>query len=772
MGTSVIAEGEVSLNNVKFPLAKTNLKETGRVMMSLRPRFPGKQQIGDDSYANEQDVSNWIMNDWSHGIGIEKLDIGNPAHFKRSNWSSCDGEHRGFLSLPPLVVTTQTLPTLPTIVDGELDVWTGTADLTNWPKSGSGSLTQEATTKKSGNYSARMIVSNGQSIVFTQNLTGFVTAHRGKPITISAWVDGAPATGDAHCHIQLIDDDGTTETLATLDSTWRQVKVTRTVGANATYLAMRALLSSASSGTATVYVDLFEIAAHGPTMGPCCNYNLATYFAWGACLIKLDSTGALTLEGIFPNTITALISSIGSCLYVFLGDTDQYWYINTSGTFTQTTSAGGLLANFGIEWGTDKLFKIDTTGQMAYSLAPNSATPSWTNNGKIELPSNYVKNLCIGATANGVEIIYASTRVGLYAHDYTNVRWLATNCTYADSANNGLGLARWEKWLYVSAGWRVLRYSAEAGIVQDAGLDQDDGIAGWVASTTYISDLLPSFNHLYAFTHGVSTHYVFRLYNDGWHIIYCGVNLVGTTAESHKGITSSVYANRIWFDASGTLKWLALYDTLARPGKISGFTYDFGGSGYAPGRLVTPKFDAGNYGAAKLALNVSLTCSGMSNSETIAVYYQTTFVDSLAEGQWTLLGTVTANGLTTFTFGTSAVGITFRAIRFMFMLVRSNTTTLSPCLEEMVLSYQKGLDLNWAYSFRLDCSQPYAGNTEMALESALKTAADSQVLVPFAFKDSNKESTTPHYVKVVSCAGSRETGQAYQGYYDVTVVEP
>jgi FlaG/FlaF family flagellin (archaellin) len=83
----------------------------------------------------------------------------------------------------------------------------------------------------------------------------------------------------------------------------------------------------------------------------------------------------------------------------------------------------------------------------------------------------------------------------------------------------------------------------------------------------------------------------------------------------------------------------------------------------------TPWVNAGQSEVDKLALKVKVEVQDASSSETVKVEYATDYSES-----YTTMGTITSDGITTYTFGSSA-GTTFRAIKFKLTLSRASGST-------------------------------------------------------------------------------------------------
>ena len=92
--------------------------------------------------------------DLRSGFGLEFFESKDPKRYYTAK--NVDARYKGQTIAGPLA-TAVTLPTLYSLTDVELEVWTGNA-LDNWTKSGgTGTLTKESTIKTQGSFSAKIV---------------------------------------------------------------------------------------------------------------------------------------------------------------------------------------------------------------------------------------------------------------------------------------------------------------------------------------------------------------------------------------------------------------------------------------------------------------------------------------------------------------------------------------------------------------------------------------------------------------------------------------
>ncbi|MDD5533820.1 MAG: hypothetical protein PHC52_13585, partial [Syntrophales bacterium] len=215
-----------------------------------------------------------------------------------------------------------------------------------------------------------------------------------------------------------------------------------------------------------------------------CDFNWALYLADGAVLKKLNATGdGFTTVTTCAATITGMFTAqYSGTNYLFLCCNGTYFYlVTTAEAVTLINNDGFGLACSpyrGIGWNS-KTFFISSVG-VIYELTamdPSPGTTSATLTAKGAIADSLAPTgLEILPDAAGTPIIYAATAQHLWAHDYTNARWVETNVRYARDGYAGYGLIQWNTEAYLSAGLHVKKYNPMAGTSEPVGLDLDDGV--------------------------------------------------------------------------------------------------------------------------------------------------------------------------------------------------------------------------------------------------------------------------------------------------------
>lgn len=752
MADRVLNEHEIVLNSVKFPI-EGNVRET------LISRFPAKMTTGDYSYANEQILSNWILG-WRDGMLVEEMD--ESIHVDRYWWSTCDTRFKNNLTLGPLatqLTAAITAPANETVTNGTMEAdttWTG----------GSRSSTQA----HAGTYS-RHASSVGGNVDSYQDMT---VIHAGLEITYTGWVIVTETGSGGSPHAHLILDDGLTETesAALTPGTWTQYSVTKTLSTLATR--QRLILRATNSGASTTNAYFDDV---GPvtftTITPSTGnifheFNGALYQANGSWIAKLDATGAIFYAiRKMPATITALVHD-ETYMYVLVGDASAYWYMTTAEVFAITDE---MDCHFGVWWN-DCLFVFDSAGACKYIAAPGVASPAFTANGSLPIADNELQNVFTYFDADGNDIIYCSTKVGLFAHNLAGAKFIHTALKVPSHPTAGKGAVVWHDGCFISAGLSVHKYVAGGtATITKMGLDQDDGMP--TLRNGEVVAFIEGYNEFFAlvdstYEGATSRSQVVSYDGQGWRTWW---EATADNKNMYSGIVSSVYRYAVWFATTDGVYWIALQRTSLNPKKISGYTY---GLGSTSGIHITPRFDSGTKAFPKLATKVSLFLDDMSATETVTVTYQIDQAAGALTSGWTALGSAqTADGMKELTFGTNAVGVEFYDIQFRVALARTTTNTLSPIVKAMVLSYLKltSAERLKAWSFTINTSEASSvGSTPKALVVAIATILATNTLMLFTFRDASAAADT-HYVMLQPYNATLPTGQNFDGTYSMTVIE-
>ena len=498
----------------------------------------------------------------------------------------------------------------------------------------------------------------------------------------------------------------------------------------------------------------------------------------------------------FPSTPSDSITvRMGGTDYIVVAHTTGYSYFSSATTVTDKTTDAKYLAFWD-----DRLWGIDKSGQLWYTLTIGG-TP--VNDAKLPVQNEFVTDLFVGRDAGGEQILYASTKVGLYAHDVANARWVETQFQLPFHEYNGVGSVRWRDAVYNPSGLGIYKYinGNNNAVVTVMGPDRDDGIPSTYRGT--IKQLVGTHTELIASidattspgavsstsipwgfgaTAGMASHgspvvaassgqSSIVAWNDtGWATKWvAGDGAVGKPINTMLVTNAGKGDYRLWWGFDGKVYHQLIPFDVTNPSQLSaqdGTDYEYESSAFHE----TPWFDAQQSDVDKLALKLKVEVEDAGSDETVAVQYATNYSDS-----YTTMGTITSTGTTTYTFG-SSLGTAFRSIKFKLTLSRESGTTAaimkkSPDVVSLALEYRKKLDAKYGHSVEVSLNKTYKGKTPKQLRSALVSAIESNTLNEFTFRDDSDQARN-YYVDVTSATGIEYTGYDERGTSRITLVEP
>ena len=491
--------------------------------------------------------------------------------------------------------------------------------------------------------------------------------------------------------------------------------------------------------------------------------------AWSSSLDTLSN----------PTKETIVFRDTTANYMIFARGSSGYTYTTDASTFTDMDASGGAARN--VEYFTiwhGQLWGIDNEGVLKQWASGPTANP--TEKGALPLPNGYVTSLFIYRDAAGTPIIYAGTKVGLWAFDETNNRWEETELRLPFHTNSGKGTVVWRDAVYFPAGNAIYKYQtgSNTAVVSLIGFDRDHGIPEAYAGQ--VIKLIGTHNDLIAFVNAdIDTSYtVFATgrqasgmggastvvsgtgasailgFNDvAWEVKWTGADNTGLEA-AHVGSAYNEY--RMWFGVGAGLYWTALSPDVINPDEISTFQYD------SSGTMETPWFDGGDAAGNKTAISLRAVTSSCSSDVNIQLHYATDFNES-----YTSLGTVTSNGTTTYDFA-SGVGVEFSSIKFKATLT-SNTTLSSPDLNLIELRWREKIPPKFGFSVTIDAAQTFRGQTPKQILDNITTVINTNTLVSFTYKDNDSDRS--YYVDLISASGFEFTGLDERGQLQIQLVE-
>jgi len=467
----------------------------------------------------------------------------------------------------------------------------------------------------------------------------------------------------------------------------------------------------------------------------------------------------------------------------------KYAYITDATTVTEVSKA----ARFVAYWD-DRLWGIDNDGQLWYNLTING-TP--VNDAVLPVPAGYVTDLFVGRDSSGEQILYASTQVGLYAHDAFNQRFVETQFHLPFHQYNGSGSVRWRDSIYSPSGLGIYKYinGNIHAVITVMGPDRDDGVPSDKRGTikklagthtellaavdaTTAPESVASTDIAYQWSSGPGGHgspvmdadtgYSSILaWNDtGWETKWLASD-AGKAIE-HMMVTNAGQGDyRLWWGFNKNVYHQMVPFDIVNPSQLTNYEYAL------TGVHETPWFDAQQTEVDKTALKIKVETSGCSSTETVGVSYYKNYEDTEYS-----LTSITDNGVTTFVLPSTSnpIGVTFRSIKLKFTLARESGSTdaiieKTPDVISATIEFRKKLEAKWGHTVEVDLNREYKGNTPKQLRANLLASIESNTLVEFTYRDDDS-SDRNYYVDVVAATGLEGTGYDERGTSRISLVEP
>ena len=514
--------------------------------------------------------------------------------------------------------------------------------------------------------------------------------------------------------------------------------------------------------------------------------NIYALFADGD-LYKYQNTNnewpdsaAFTLTNPTSESIVFNHTDNNSYMIFAQGDTGYSYTTNgtsaTNKTGTDPSGTDDRVEFFTIWHGT--LWGIDRRGKLKnWASGPASAA---TLKAKLPLPDDYVTSLLVYRDAGGSPIIYATTKVGLWAYDETNNRWEETELRTPFHTQSGTGAIVWRDAIYFPAGNAIYKYQtgSNTAVVSLVGFDRDHGVPS--AYQGQILKLIGTHNDLIALVNadipevtydivggdgmfsgldssvvgGKGTSTILGYNEQSWEVKWTGGDNTGLNSGS---VGSAYNEYRLWFGTGSTMYWIELSPDVINPDEITDFQYDTGG-----GTLETPWFDGGDAAGNKTAISFRAVTSGCSTNVNIVISYATDFTES-----YTTLGTITSNGTTTYDFA-SGVGVEFASIKFKAALATNNAAN-SPDLNLIELRWREKIPPKFGFSVNIDAAKAFRGSTPKQMMDDITTVINTNTLVPFTYKDNDSDRS--YYVDLISASGFEFTGLDERSQIQLQLVE-
>ena len=523
-----------------------------------------------------------------------------------------------------------------------------------------------------------------------------------------------------------------------------------------------------------------------------------------------SSSSAYSFPGDPNHSITV---RMGGTDYIIVGHTNGYSYFSSATAVSDvkySDVSGSTKTSENTKFFTfwdDRLWGIDVNGQLWYTLTLGGVK---VDDAKLPVESDSITNLFIGRDAAGEQIIYASTKTGLYAHDFANQRWVETQFQLPFHRFNGSGSVRWRDSIYLPSGLGIYKYinGSNNAVITVMGPDRDDGVPKEYRGT--IKKLVGTHTELLAAidatsapgaqattdiprqggaTQGTSGRGLVIQQGRGqssivaWNDTGWETKWTAPTVDAGYAIEQMVVSNagkgeyRLWWAFRGKVYTQLIPFDVTNPSQLSAsdgtdFSYE------SSGTHETPWFDAQQTEVDKLAIKLKVEVQGASSNETVGVEYALNYSEDYEEDNPLTTITSTTLGATsgtqTFLLPTPAspVGVSFRAIKFRLTLSRgSGDASKSPDVVSLTLEYRKKLEAKYGHTVEVDLNKTYKGNDPKQLRNNLVSSIESNTLQEFTFRDDSGGERN-YYVDVTSATGIEYTGHDERGSSRITLVEP
>jgi len=721
-------------------------------------RMPGKVNIGPDSYDREQMLSNWNIKDLRAGLGREEMD--EKVDFDRYWWGNLICDFEGHILLPREA----------TEITGTGTGWAIPSSFTEygsdvaWNNQNNAIDASVATKADSDATAVNDKWTNKLAFPITALDCNSIIYYT--DINVSAWdVMEVYVLYDAGWH-EIYNGVPTV-------NAWTTINIGSTKTVSSAYIRFqhngtesdKAYLSGIYFGAVTPQTDYSSA-----TEFHFANFNGKYYMSANDKLYKMDANRNFSRVRDFTATIKALIPSLNNRLYIYLGDSTNYYYMSTSDFMTASNSANAYWA-FQYD---NKLFKVNSSGACAYSTDPDGATPTWTSIGSITDIASQIARFFVGKDASGEEVVCCATKswfkVLAIGSTFANSVWVNTAVKLPDHPNGGKGACYWHGAHYISYGLGVKKYvSGSTATITEVGLNKDDGLPVEFNGEIVKFGEDSAMDVLFALvdasqTSGNSKSGLYAYTGMGWRCWWYDSANNGAMYDVMVSSAESEYA--VYWVCGGSVFYIDIHRGISNPKQLAG-TQKYESAGI----LISPIFDADAAAMKKLIKRVRDYAKSVTTTETIIIYYRidraTQDVDlDLSGSHWTILAdldTTAEAGEVTTEFASGA-GVAVNAIQFRIDMARGGTNTLSPDLQSMVTSYRKLTKGNWVYTAPIVIDGLH-NRTKKEQHEDLESAAISETDVALIYR------STAKYVQVMLPQSWKQTGTNYGGEYTLSLIE-
>lgn len=487
--------------------------------------------------------------------------------------------------------------------------------------------------------------------------------------------------------------------------------------------------------------------------------------SWGSSLRTTGATPTDVANGAL-GTKEFLVYAIGT----------GYEFSSSSAIWGQSTKDALNIVFFD-----ERLWGIDATGQLWFSFTVGSAEE---NDALLPLDQNdAITGLFVGRSSSppGEEILYVSTKKGLWFHDLGGRKFIKTSAFLPGHAGDAAERVaiQWRDRIYLGAGLGINEFGpGQPATFRPMGYDLPDGIptstADLLTSEVNISSLAASTIDLLAGGKSLNSGdepQILAWNGSAWQVVWQGASANTSVYSMHISDSGGEY--RCWLANANRVRHFRLPQSGSPASQITGWDYD-------KATVLSheyPVFTADQEEITKVLMKMTFKVEGaggaFSQNERVLVftdiddagYVQRTKPEHTNSSNFSAANDyIDAVGTTVFLFPTVAdpAGTEFKTLQIRFDMRSFDDTTKSPDIRSVTIEYLKVLDDKDSFDFEIDASGDYFDLTPQEIRAAFATAKRSKALVQLTYRDDTGGTRNP-YVKVFEAAAEEETGYDEQG---------
>jgi hypothetical protein len=537
--------------------------------------FTGAPQ---QTYINPEKELPIGQSDWRAGFGLEVASSSDP--FRYFDSLGIDARFKGQIIAGPAAAAI-TLPDH----SGGISNYTHltnrgfeTGAITGWTNEGNGTSAISTANPDAGTYHLRQAgLSDGQTARATFQIT-FDSSFQGKSFTFTAQAHPQD-TGDAvvQCRVSIADGQGTTNGSWRTTGSYGTVTVTRTLDGSADKLELQIETTFTENEGGFTAGDFDTLTLTHPVITGAVKvfieYNSELYIARGGDIEKLNAGGTAftSVKSDFDAVITDLAVFSDDQLYIALGQSSEYWQMNTSEAFTENNLTVNMFKYFAfVNTTADTMYGSDSDNTIRSTTNPANGGTQWSAQTTVGAASEAITKLMEKSGA----LYVMKTDQPYYLDSSGNVQKdLAPElATETRSTDNGKNSFLWLNKLYMP-------YGTETILETDGTTNAYRNIASYATnlptSTGQVNAIAGDSQYLFAIVDTGSTAYIYSGRPEtigsttawAWHPISSK-----SMAGCETAYVSGVVKKRLWFSSTTASEGASYLPLPAGYGDITGDT--------------------------------------------------------------------------------------------------------------------------------------------------------------------------------------------------------